>query len=55
MKRIKNKIKDTLASLAVLGFVGSIFGLIGVYFIGVFCLPIVIIWAIYKAVTHFLN
>jgi hypothetical protein len=55
MKRIKIKIKDCIAITALFGAFFSLFGLIALYFIGVFCLPIVLIWAIYKIVTHFFN
>jgi hypothetical protein len=55
MKRIKIKIKDCIATTALFGTLFSIAGLIAVYFIGVFCLPVVLIWAIYKIVTHFFN
>lgn len=55
MKRIKNKIKDWIALLLVGGAFGSIIAMILIYVIGIFCLPVAIIWAIYKLVIHFTN
>jgi hypothetical protein len=55
MKRIKNKIKDWFAVLLMGGAVGSFVAMILLYIIGIFCLPVAIIWAIYKLVTHFTN
>lgn len=55
MENIKAKIKNKIAGLAVLGLFGSIFGLIGVYFLAAFCLLATVIWAIIKLVNHFIN
>jgi hypothetical protein len=45
--------KKNLATIAAFGFVASIVGLFFVYVIAVISYPLVIVWAIYKIVTHF--
>lgn len=51
MKRLTNFFSEWI----FLGTTIAIIGLIFTYIIGVFCLPVAIIWAIYKLVTHFIN
>ena len=55
MENIKAKIKNKIAELPLWGLFGSIFGLIGVYFLASLCLLATVIWAIIKLVTHFIN
>lgn len=55
MNKIKKKISEWIKFLFYGGMAVSAFGMIALYIIGVFCLPVVVIWAIYKIVTHFTN
>ena len=66
MNFIKNKIKSAFVKVATIfgfgiagglagGLAGGMFALILIYFVGILSLPLIIIWAIYKMVTHFFN
>ena len=55
INKIKNKITNYATKLCYYIAAMTSVSLIAIYIAGAFCLPVVIVWAIYKIVTHFTN
>lgn len=55
MNKIKKKISDWISVFAISFTAVAAGSMIVIYIAGVLCFPVVVIWAIYKFVTHFTN